>query len=334
MARLDAFDTPARLGELSKVARQAWNDDVVAPMVAGFAARFPQFYDPVAEDAPEDLNPAQIAWPAFPAVVQRQLGPGPNRWQVADSNRDRQDEYCEWGVERDKQGKIIRITFTTEVPEYWEHLARHDEALLVELYRQHVDPRVTRDELFDAEGNYVPANAWNDSTTGRPAHLVQADNTLGAAVKLLADATVLRQRADGTPVTDRQELVVCGGLGNPFRNSDPQIAEVVNDAVTLGSEVTLLDPCGIYLDALISAGMKTPDDTDAATFWTIERGTPEHTVRASFAVPEETGYTVGDITIGGRPIERGAQVADKVRVRIQAVVKPGNHVPTRRPCGA
>lgn len=332
MARLDTFDTPARLDELSEDARQAWNIDVVAPMMAGFAAEFPQFYDPLSEDTPEDLTPAHIAWPAFPAVLRREIGPGPNRWRVADSDRDRQDEYCEWGVERDDKGKLTRITFTTEVPEYWEHLARYDEPLLVDLYQRLVDPQVPRNDLFDADGNYVPRSRWNDSTRGRPAHLVQANNTLGAAVRLAAEATILRERADSTPVTDRQELVVCAGLGNPFRNSDPQIAEIINDAVALGTEVTLLDPCGLYLDALISAGMKTPDGTDAATFWEIERGTPEHTVRASFAVPAEAGYAVGDITIGGRPIEHGAQVADKVRVRLEAIVKPGNHAPTRKQC--
>lgn len=153
-------------------------------------------------------------------------------------------------------------------------------------------------------------------------------------MKLVAEATVLRRRDDGTPVTDRQELVICGGLGDPFRNSDPQIAEIVNDAASLGTEVTLLDPMGLYIDGLLTAGMTTPDGADASDFWQVERGKPDFAVRASFSVPEERGYAVGDITISGRPITRGAQIADKVRVRTQAVVKPGNHQPVRKRCGA
>jgi sensor histidine kinase regulating citrate/malate metabolism len=63
-----------------------------------------------------------------------------------------------------------------------------------------------------------------------------------------------------------------------------------------------------------------------------ERGTPDHAVRASFAVLEERGYVVGDIKVDGLPITRGAHVADKVRIRIGAIVKPGDHQPARRRC--
>jgi hypothetical protein len=332
MAILDGFDTPGRLDELSKDHRLAWSTEV-ARMFDRFTTRdFPQFYNPTVENTPAGLPPAAIAWPAFPAVVLREEGPGAARWDRADSSRSVQDEYCEWSVQRGDDGKITRITFTSEVPEYWEHVAENDPDLLLELYHQFVDPRVERDDLFDG-GEYVRDNRWNTSTEGRLAHLVQETNTLGAAITLVAEATILREREDGTPVTDRQELIVCGRLGNPFRNSDPQIAEIVNDAATFGDEITLLDPVGLYLDGLQSAGMETPDGADAAEFWQVERGASDHAVRASFAVPEERDYVVGDIKIDGRPISRGAQVADKVRVRIGAVVKPEEHHPVRRRCG-
>jgi hypothetical protein len=327
---LTNFDTPGRLIELSATDRDAWSK-TVAGMVGDFTGMFPQFYDPTSEDTPDGLAPVHIAWGAFPARVLRERGPGPARWAHTDSTRSAQDEYCEWSVERDRDGKIIRITFTTEVPEYWEHVATHDQDRLLELYHTYVDPRVTLDDLFDGE-RYLARNQWNTSTEGRPAHLVQGSNTLGAAIRLVAEATILRRRADGTPVTDRQELVVCAGLGDPFRNSDPQVAEIVNDAAALGKAVTLADPSGLYLDGLLSAGIQTPDGADAADFWHIERGTPEYALRASFAVPQGHGYTVGDIKIGGRPIEFGAQVADKVRVRVSALAKPADHAPERRPC--
>ncbi len=330
MAVLTRFDAPGRLAELSDADRDAWSE-AVAVMLENFVRRFPQVYDPTSDDTPDGLAPAHIAWSAFPARVLREEGPGMARWDRADSTRNEQDEYCEWSVERDATGKIIRITFTTEVPEYWEHVASHDEDRLLALYGEHVDPRVTLDDLFDG-GRYVRRNQWNTSTEGRLAHLVQGSNALSAAIQLVAEATILRQRSDGTPVTDRQELVACGGLGDPFRNSDPQIAEIVNEAAMLGAEVTLLDPFGLYLDGLLSAGMQTPDGADAAEFWQIERGTPEHALRASFAVPEGRGYAVGDIRIAGQPIVFGAQVADKVRIRVSALAKPAGHEPVRRPC--
>ena len=331
MAIVDRFDTPGRLDELSEDHRLAWSEKV-AGMFDQFTGDFPQFYNPTVEDTPSGLTPAPIAWPAFPALVLREEGPGAARWDRADSSRELQDEYCEWSVERGEDGKITRITFTTEVPEYWEHVAQNDPDLLLRLYHQFVDLRVEPDDLFDGE-DYVRRNLWNCSTKGRLAHFVQQSNTLEAAIRLVAEATILRAREDGTPVTDRQELVDCAGLGEPLRNSDPQIAEVVNDAATFGNEITLLDPLGLYLDEFLSAGMETRDGADAAEFWQVERGAPGHAVRASFAVPEDRGYVVGDIKIDGHPIMRGGQVADNVRVRIGAVVKPGDHQPVRRRCG-
>ena len=331
MAILSRFDTPGSLDELSEDQRRAWSDKV-AGKIDEFTDDFPQFYNLMVEDTPSGLTPKTRAWAAFPARVEREEGPGAARWDRADSSRDEQDEYCEWSVERGDSDKITRITFTTEVHEYWEHVAENDPNLLLQLYHQFVDRRVKLEDLFDGEGNYDRRNRWNTSTKGRLAHFVQRSNTLEAAIQLVAEATILRERDDGTLVTDRQELVVCGGLGNPFRNSDPQIAEIVNAAASSGDEITLLDPVGLYLDGLLSAGIETPDGADAAEFWEVERGSPRHAVRASFAVPEERDYVVGDIKVNGNLITRGAQVADKVRVRIGAVVKPGNHQPVRRPC--
>jgi hypothetical protein len=77
-------------------------------------------------------------------------------------------------------------------------------------------------------------------------HLAQANNTLGAAVDLAAKATILRER-DGEPVTNQQVLVDCARLGNPFRNSDPQIAAAINNIAASGAEITLQDPPGLYI---------------------------------------------------------------------------------------
>jgi hypothetical protein len=343
MPLLHQFAAPAGLTELSADGLQAWherNAAIVAESAVGFG---PAYYDPTAEDTPEDLAPVRIVWGAFPATIIALHGLGARRWNVADASRSQRnglghDEYCEWGVERNENGKVVRITFTTEVPEYWKHIAATDDRLLLALYRELAGPQVQLDDLFSG-GEYLPRNGWNDvvgpdgsSVPARPIHLLHGSNQLDAAIKLAREATVLRHDADGEPVLDRHQLVRCSNLGEPLRNSDPQIAQVVNDAVAEGMEVTLKDPLGLYIDGLQSAGIVAPDGADAVDFWHIERGGAEHAVRASFAVPPEKPYVVGDLSIDGRPITRGGQVADKVRVRLDAFAKPGGTAPPREPC--
>jgi len=147
---------------------------------------------------------------------------------------------------------------------------------------------------------------------------------------------VLRVDSDGRRVSDQQILVRCAGLGDEFRNSDPRIAAAVNDAAATGAEITLQDPIGLYLHEIRTTGMVTPeqgpDRTDPSRFWTIERGDAKHAVRASFAVPPQLGFAVGDIQLDGRPIRFGAQLADRVTVRLTALVKAAAHEPQVRGC--
>lgn len=331
MAVLPRLETPAKLRDVASAAkRKHWSDRWRGNLVQ-FAAEFGQLYDPTREDTPVDAKPAPVTWAGSPAKLRQTHGDPVDRWRIADSNRAEQDEYCEWSVER-SGGKITRVTFTTEVPEYYDYLAEHAPERLLALYRDLVSPKVAMGDLI-VGGRYQRVNRWNppQPRKGRLVHLSQENNTLGAALALVAEATVQRERK-GVPVTTKEALARCSGLGNRFRNSDPQIAAIVNGAAATGASITLQDPFGLYLDRLVTTGMTTPDGVNPAAFWKIERGTPEHAVRASFAVPKQRGYTVGDINVGGRPIKFGAQVADRVRVRITAVVKPGNARPRRKPC--
>jgi hypothetical protein len=326
---LEHFDTPGRVHESDEDVRAGWSEDV-ASIFARFAARFEQVYDPTQTDTPEGIEPTAIAWVAFPARLLRGATSEQQRWSAADNERDEQDEYCEWAVERDPDGKLERVTLTTEVGEYYKHLAERDPDLLLDLYRRNVDERVRLDELI-VGGRYQPANRWNRSSVGRPAHLKQKNNNLGAAVALVAEATVPRETG-GVAVTTKQELAQCAGLGNQFRNSDPQIAAIVNGAARTGAEVTLGDPPGLYIDELNTAAIQTPDNEDPLSFWTIERGSPEYALRASFHVPPERGYKTGDITVAGRPLQFGAQLADRVVIRVSGLVKPGQHRQAPVPC--
>lgn len=331
MPVLARFDTPASLRDINSPAtRKHWSthlSDEFAPLVT----EFKQLYDPTQSATPADAQVVPVEWAASPNKLRQTHPNATDRWRVADSHRREQDEYCEWAIKK-VAGKITRITFTTEVPEYYEYLAQHAPEQLLALYRQLVSPKVVLKELV-VGGKYQRINRWNPRkpSHGRIVHLSQENNTLAAALALAAVATVQRER-NGVPVTTKEALAACSGLGDPFRNSDPQIASVINGAASTGASITLQDPIGLYIDRLVTAGMTTPDGADPVAFWTVERGRPGHTVRASFAVPAQRGYTVSDIKIAGRPIRFGAQVADRVRVRLTAVVKAGNARPRRKPC--
>jgi hypothetical protein len=326
--KLPRFNAPAGLADPEPNAWNARVNEILAPYLDG---SLPHFYNPTQENTPAHTPEPMVSWVAFPASLR--TGTPTDRLRIADGDRTKQDEYCEWTVTRNTTHKITRVTFTTELPEYWEHLFKTAPLRVVQLYRKLVDPRVELRDLHTAKGKYRRENLWNTSTPGRLAHLMQDNNTLEAAVDLVAEATVLRSKG-GQPVTNQQELVRCAGLGNPFRHSDPQIASAVNVAVTQASEIALSDPPGLYLGRPLTAGMVTPDGADAAKFWKIERGDPEHTVRARFEVPPNRGYVVGDIEIGGRPIQHGGQIAQRVQVWVKVLVRAGKHAPQPKPCGA
>jgi hypothetical protein len=327
MPPLAAFGTP---GNVADSHPDAWSRRV-EKLWAENGSGFEQFVDPLEVDlSTAEVEP--IKWQAFPRSLRAKPG---MLLETADRFRELpngmgQDEYCEWGVERNRAGKLTRVTFTTEVPEYYEHLFNTDKKALLDLYHEHVSPKVELDDL--GKKAYKPRNIWNKlEGTSRPAHLIQGSNNLGAAIALVAQATVQRQ-FEGRPVTTKQELITCNGLGNPDRSSDPQIAVIVNDAAAAGAELSLNNPPGLYLDGLMTGGMETLDRTDPGKFWKVERGDRAHVVRAAFEVPKGHDYVVGDITIGGRPIEFGAQLAKRVRVRVEALVKPAMHKPKRQPC--
>lgn len=329
----ERFRAPGNLSELSAEGLVAWSDNVVSPIFDDVAALFPGFYNPAVVDTPVNAQAASVRWPAFPGtLLSKRLGEQ-ERWHRADASRDAQDEYCEWSVKRHADGSIQRVTFTTETSGYYEHLLDVAPDLLGELYQQATGQAVNVESLRDSNGFYTPSNPLNFLTDGPIVHLAQDNNTLGAAVRLAGDATVLRER-DGKPVVHPQALVSCGGIGVATRHSDPQIAAAVNNLVAQGFDITLANPPGLYLDQFISAGLKTPTGIDAATFWTVERGDASHAVRARFEVPSEQGFTVSDITAGGRPIKFGSQLAERVRVRLDAIAKPGDGVPARQPCVA
>ncbi len=327
MPKLARFSTPANLPDANP---DAWNQRVRRIHAPYLDGSLPQFYDPTQKNTPASAPRPMVSWVAFPATLRATIPSQLERWKRADGNRQLQDEYCEWAVTRNAARKITKVTFTTEIPEYFEHLNDTAPAKLLRLYRRLVDPGVELAHLRAADGSYKRINRWNRGN--RLAHLSSGPNNLGAAVDLVARATVQRIDDDGRPVTNQQELVRCAALGEPLRNSDPQIASAVNVAAGEGDEIAFADPPGLHLGRPLTAGIVTPDGADAARFWKIERGVAEHTLRARFEVPAQRGYVVGDIELAGRPIKFGAQIADRVQVWVKVVVKPGDHQQPPKRC--
>lgn len=318
MALVQRFGAPGGADDLDEQLAAAWSDFIsgtldaeVARLQQGHAGLTPQFYNPARLDV--SATPAPISWPAFPNIIEINFGDDPQKMFTEGERRDNQDEYLEWATTRD-QGKITRIAFTCEGPEYWNFVARNDPDLLVSLYSSIVGQPVPRQDLLTAGGTYRARNIWNRQ---HAVHLVQPNNTLGAEINIAAQATLLRRHGGHDPVTDPIELIECSRFGVPDRHSDPHIGDVVNQQARAGRSVTLADPIGLYIQELPDPGdlgIRKPDGTaPGPEYWRLERGTAQHVLRAVFAVPDgETAngvpFVVGDMTIEGDPVEFGGQI--------------------------
>jgi hypothetical protein len=311
------FDPPGFLEDFTEAQEIAWSNWVSKRLDASKDGSPPrrQFFNPLKSAPGADAIEKDISWSAFPRTIQIQYAGDLARWKAADASRHVQDEYCEWSVERDESAKITRVTFTSEAPEYWIFLASVNRSKLVDLYRQYVSPEVVEAHLFTANGQYRNRNRWNDSTSSGAMHLIQDANTLGAEIELAAAATVLRSR-NGQPLTGERELIECAHYGEPERFSDPHIGAEVNALARQKADLTLANPVGLCIDRLSTQGWKTPDASDPQEYWRIVRGSREKAVRAEYRVPKEKGFTVGDITINGRNIVFGAQIADFITIKL------------------
>jgi hypothetical protein len=325
MSALTQFDPPGFLNDLDAGQREAWShwisDELDAareredPALSNYGPR-PQFFNPLKNPPTADGNEADITWTAFPRIVAINSISEPERWRRADASRDRQDEYCEWSVTRDlATGKILRVTFTSEGPEYWEFLASVNAKRVLELYRQHISPDVLREHLFP-NGTYDARNMWNSSTSHGAMHLIQKNNTLLAEIELAAGASLVRAHPDGGLLTSEQELIECGKYGAAQRHSDPHIGGVVNEFARQKADVTLANPVGLCIEDLSVVGWATPDDSDPKSYWKITRGTETKALRAVYEVPREKPFTVSDVTINDQPITFGAQIADFITIKL------------------
>lgn len=304
----------------------------------------PPFYNPLREQLQADER--RVTWPALSGTL-RALDhlTSEQRWELADRLRitglDRapgappifgQDEYCEWSVTRNPNGDIMAVTFTSEVGEWFDHLAANDRAGLRELYEELTGEHVEEHQLFVGD-TYNWQNEWNSRTDGPIVHLAQGSNNFDAAIELAAEASVMRTH-DGEVVTDTAVLMDCQGLGAKDRFSDPSIATTINGAVAGGSRIALADPPGLYLAGIRTEGMRLPSghgDLQPSDLWQPERGESGHVVRARFAAPDGA-FPLSHVLLDGRPIRTGAQLAQRVDVQIRVLVNDAGQQPVTKPC--
>lgn len=274
-----------------------------------------------------------------PSTNWRTFGPpGPRGWQ---------DEYCEWSVTRDPAtNKITNVMFTCENPDYWFTLWQVDPGTVLKIYQETISSNVQLSDLYltDANGNpvinpltgqpaYNPINKWNagpvthSGVSGGAMHLTSPPNTLGAEVYLAAAATLLRNVSSYDP----QHMICCSRYGQPFRNSDPHIGFSANQLSKQGFTISLTDPVGLYIQEPDWSPYKTPDGTPASQFWSVTRGNgPNQILHAVFSVPPSKGYTVGDITINGQPIQWGGQIPQTFQIQLMATGFKGSALPPQQ----
>lgn len=331
---VERFAPPGRLTELTTAGLIAWSSHVETLIVEGTQGDpanpddrpRPQFFNPLGVVFGAATAMKALSWGAFPRKLARR--PAPQRWRLAES-RAAQEEYCEWAAQTDADGRIRRIHFTTEFGDYFHLLAQDHPDRLVATYSEVVGEAVPRDDLMRPDGAYRPQNPWNLIAA---LHMVQANNTLPAAVLLVAQSTIIREGGGGV-LTDANDLIRCGIAADADRNSDPMLVTEVNALARAGALVTFADPVAIYIEGFRSDGIVAPDGTDAQMFWQVTRGGDGMGLHGVFEVPEDAGFGIGDLTVGGVAVTSASQIAERVDVKVVAVAhESGQHKAEPRRC--
>lgn len=214
--------------------------------------------------------------------------------------RSTQIEYLEWQVTRDADGVIVRVTFTTETPEYWKLLAAVAPDRVVALYRQLVDPAVRSADLFDAQGKYKPLNRWN--TVDGIVHYVMPINSMKDLLGVSQEVEATGAALDGYDAL-------------PYGRETGADARINVDLWSIcrkGYAVATADPPGPLIIGWDDTGWTDPEGDPVDDHWTVVRGERGAALRVVYEVPPTAGYRVGDIRIGGRPIAFGGQLAEHV----------------------
>jgi hypothetical protein len=317
MTLVTRFDTPGSLRDLplGSPFYDNWHTFLATRLNTNAATGTAggEFYDA----SEHDVNIAaerSLVWMAFPReILVAHRDDRRAAFVEADADlatRDPQNEYCEWFVRRNAAGKITRVTFVTESPEYWEQLWAVDRAAVANLYTTLLGTPVTEADLrVGGPGSaYNRRNAFN--TTGGIVHLVQTINTLSAALGLAQGSIHTGANRDNYEMTPP-------GLKTSV---DPRVQYDIGAlARSVRLSLTLREPIGLYITGYDDTGWTKPDGSPVGDYWNIVRGSPGQILRLEYRVPASAGFVVGDIRIGGRRIEWGGQIAEHVTCMVGGV---------------
>jgi hypothetical protein len=313
-----------------------------------------------------------VSTPIGKLQVPQTLCPN-NNWQgtligyTPTGSRGWLDEYCEWSVKRDANGKLRQVMFACENPAYWFTLWNVSPDLVTSLYQKYVNPAVRREDLYLRDENnkpvmdpltgdyaYDPTNIWNNGTQSLPdrggaMHLSSGPNTLSAEIYLAAAATIQRQVGHSDP----QTLICCAQYGRPRRNSDPHIGQQANQtAVNLRTNITLADPVGLYIQTPNFGlwSVKNQPSYPVQNFWSVQRGFADPNnpgtgldsiLHAVFTVPDDLDPSDILITnVAGSdpgsqyPLQWAGQITQtfQIALRVNTIPAPQNPPQQARPC--
>jgi hypothetical protein len=252
-------------------------------------------------------------------------------------SRHRQDEYCEWVLRRNRDGRIRKAIFVAEGYDYFSKLYEVDEQRVVEIYRDFTETNtINADDLRAPNGVYFRDNRGQTSEQVKPGafnnrnrfnispgivHLSHRANSLGAEVNLAGVSGIARKLVSGELLdgVDPQRLLCCAQGGDPNRNSDPLIAKVAYAQVIAGKHYTLANPVGLYIAGIAHEQLLLPNGQPAPLeWWRTVRGTSAdgRILRLELEVPANENIVLGDLTIGGVELKYGGQLADLLTVHL------------------
>ena len=278
-------------------------------------------------DAPEaSRTSAVIEWLAFPI-----LAAGTDA-QI-DANRRLQEEYVEWAVFRDAQGRIDEIVFTTEFREYFSILAAvSPTGIMTAITDLHPGANPTVAEVYGFSNvnglaprqrqslflQQLPNNPWNNGEKGIMA-LTTGVNSVPALFGLAAFCGIDKP---GLPVD--QVCANVGGACVPGRQSDPRICAACQQQVRDARSFSLIDPIGIFINQLAGiwtlGGAQLPINIPEANQgrWDVTRNGRRG--RLKIGGSER-------LLLDGDEIESGAQVAKKLFVAAEVATVSDTELP-------
>jgi hypothetical protein len=280
-------------------------------------------------------------WPAVPARIRACLGreradrllDARDTSNVGTGRVAFQEEYAEWRLVMDDGGPV-RFELTTELADYWELLARHNPAKVIELIgdfaREDVDPSAvfgSHDPFGKTSTEEARGDAFLETMLGRSSVgedptkpgpynngakaitcLLRTDNTLRALINLVVAAAATPQlivdaesREGRCPSGSEAISVLEENSAQDCRNSDPVVVERIVRLATEGRLIRFDDPIGIYIVDVQTAELVGPrGEGIPREWWNLGRQEPgvdglPRFQRLALEIPEEAGFDLWQV---------------------------------------